>query len=136
MKHGVDARTTRERARTARAGAHRVVRAVGESQLRPGGRGGAQAVTEGANTTAIASFIGFAVKKPREWFDTVEGDEGFELTKAVFAENASFFEKRIAPMFAELVKSNGSDPTGEALSPDSSAPVSQETKSTDQPSIN
>lgn len=44
--------------------------------------------------------LGFFVGKPREWFDTMDNDEGLALLNAVFEVNADFFKRRVLPLFA------------------------------------
>lgn len=46
----------------------------------------------------LMEFVAFATGRPRKWLDTVPGDEGFALTKAVFDANIDFFNRRILPM--------------------------------------
>lgn len=50
---------------------------------------------------ALIQFFAFSVNKPRDWFDTLPGDEGFALAKAILEENADFFVRRILPMLNE-----------------------------------
>lgn len=66
--------------------------------------------------TALSFFIG----KPREWFDTLENDEGLEILNAVFEVNADFFSRRVLPMFAPAAPA--APPTG-AMSSESSSPL-------------
>ncbi len=53
---------------------------------------------------ALIEFVGFAIGKPRAWFDTLGGDDGIALTKAVFETQADFFVARIAPMLGLAIK--------------------------------
>jgi len=69
---------------------------------------------------ALVEFVAFCIGKPRPWFNTLPGDDGFELTKAVFEENASFFAKRIRPKLEQMGIAN--PPIGEESSPISSEP--------------
>jgi hypothetical protein len=75
----------------------------------------------------LLEFVGFAAGKPREWFDTIQADEGIALARAAFQVNASFFVQRIAPSLGLAVQPAG----GEQLSPASSEPTTPETKSTE-----
>ncbi len=68
---------------------------------------------------ALLEFVAFAVNKPRDWFDTMGGDDGIALAKAVFEVNGDFFVKRIAPTLGVAVL----PATGAPLSPDSSQPA-------------
>jgi hypothetical protein len=79
---------------------------------------------------ALIDFVGLCVGKPRDWFDTLPGDEGIRLTKAVFEINSDFFNARILPMLQAMGVVN----PGAASSPISSEPVIAETTSTDTPS--
>lgn len=54
-----------------------------------------QVMDEGGE--ALIDFVGFAIGKPRAWFDTLDGDDGIALTKAVFEANSSFFSKKLMP---------------------------------------
>lgn len=69
---------------------------------------------------ALLQFFAFAIGKPRDWFDTLDADEGLALAKAIFEENIDFFVRRIQPMLSEmgLVKVS-KDPVGEQLLQDS-----------------
>jgi hypothetical protein len=83
---------------------------------------------------ALLEFVGFAIGKPRAFFDTLGGDDGIALTKAVFEVNTDFFVRKIAPMLGLAIKPTPVDPApadGAASSPDSSpadtlAPTSTE----------
>jgi uncharacterized protein (UPF0264 family) len=66
---------------------------------------------------ALIEFVAFAVGKPREWFDDMDGDEGIALTKLVFEVNGDFFVQRIAPRLGLAVQSAASQETGEQSSP-------------------
>lgn len=88
-----------------------------------------QLIEEGGE--ALIAFLGFCIAKPREWFDAVPGDEGFELTKAVFEANADFFSKRILPMLQKMGVAN--PPTGDVSSPVSSEPAIAGTTSSATP---
>lgn len=66
------------------------------------------------------NLLMFALKKPREWFDTIAGDDGYKLLFAVFQENADFFVKRILPMFGLVA---GPQQVGEQSPPPSSEPA-------------
>ncbi len=46
---------------------------------------------------ALIQLFSFALKKPREWFDTLPGDEGIALAQAFFEENSDFFVKKVLP---------------------------------------
>jgi hypothetical protein len=67
----------------------------------------------------LLEFVAFAVAKPREWLDTLDADEGVELTKTVFEVNSSFFVSRIAPKLglAVQVSPETSAETGAPSSP-------------------
>jgi hypothetical protein len=62
--------------------------------------------------------LGFFVGKPREWFDTLDNDEGLALLNAVFEVNADFFSRRVLPLFAQATPA---DPQDGATSLESSA---------------
>jgi hypothetical protein len=70
---------------------------------------------------SLLLFIAFAISMPRQWFDTLDGDDGIALTKAVFEVNGDFFVRRIAPMLGMSIQP--SPQTGAASSPDSSPPA-------------
>jgi hypothetical protein len=66
----------------------------------------------------------FALGKPREWFDTIPGDDGYKLLFAVLQENSDFFTKRILPMFGLTAKASPQIlETGAPSSPASSEPA-------------
>ena len=72
---------------------------------------------------ALIQFFSFAIGKPRDWFDTLPGDEGFRLANAIFQENSDFFVRKIMPLLAEMGLMN-MEPTitpGAPLSPSSTA---------------
>ncbi len=70
---------------------------------------------------ALVEFVGFAVGKPRAWFDTLGADDGIALTRAAFEVNGDFFVKRVAPMLGMSVGAPA--PTGAPSLPDSSPPA-------------
>ena len=79
----------------------------------------------------LMNALGFFVGKPREWFDTLEMDDGLRLMQAVYEVNADFFRVRVLPMFA---KAAAVDPqTGATSSEPSSAPATTEATSTATP---
>lgn len=69
---------------------------------------------------ALILFVAFAASKPREWFDSLGGDDGIALTRAVFEVNGDFFVKRIAPMLGLAIQPTDPAQDGAALSPASS----------------
>jgi hypothetical protein len=68
---------------------------------------------------ALILFLAFAIGKPRKWFDTLPGDEGFALARAVFEENADFFVRRILPMLQAAGLAGPAAKDGDPSSPDS-----------------
>lgn len=79
-------------------------------------------------TEEIINLIALAIGKPRDWFDSLDADEGLELTGAVLGVNLSFFIQRIAPTIQSAAKrvtaglslpSPTSQPTESAASTDS-----------------
>ena len=78
----------------------------------------------------LMSFLAFAIKKPRKWFDTLMGDDGISIVQAVFEENAIFFKLRILPLLQRAGLMNPTETTGEPLSPVSSEQTTAEEKST------
>jgi hypothetical protein len=61
---------------------------------------------------ALIQFFAYAIGKPRDWFDTLPGDEGFALAEAILKENADFFVQRIMPLLTAsglLTASTGPD---------------------------
>ncbi len=80
---------------------------------------------------SLLEFIGFSIGKPRAWFDTLGGDDGIALAKAVIEVNGSFFVQKVGPklglMLAPTVQPAAA---GAALSPDSSPAATAETTST------
>lgn len=90
-----------------------------------------QVMDEGGE--ALLEFVAFAIGKPRVFFDTLGGDDGVALTKAVFEVNGNFFVARIAPMLglaavqpvAPVVAQDGAP-----SSPDSSATATAAATST------
>ncbi len=77
----------------------------------------------------LLAALGFFVGKPREWFDTLENDEGLALLNAVFEVNADFFSRRVLPMFAQAAPA-ADPPTGAMSSESSSQPATAEPTST------
>ena len=86
-------------------------------------------VMDEAGETLI-EFVAFGAGKPRVWFDTLGGDDGIALTRAVFEVNGDFFIRRIAPTIGFAVQPETMPADGVASSPDSSAPATAETAST------
>lgn len=68
----------------------------------------------------LLAALGFFVGKPREWFDTLDNDEGLALMNAVFQVNKDFFTRRVLPLFAPATPAD--QPTG-ANSSQSSSPA-------------
>lgn len=54
----------------------------------------------------LLEFLAFAVGKPRAWFDTVGGDDGIALAKAVFEVQSDFFVRKIAPALGMTIKAD------------------------------
>lgn len=72
---------------------------------------------------ALLAFFAFCLGKPREWFNTVPADEGFELAGAILKENQDFFVQKVLPKLADLgwTKTVLTDTVGDTSSPNSSA---------------
>jgi hypothetical protein len=51
---------------------------------------------------ALMEFFAYAIGVKRDWMDTLPGDEGLVLAKAIFEENADFFVRKILPTLNEL----------------------------------
>lgn len=68
----------------------------------------------------LLAALGFFTGKPREWFDTLDNDEGLALLNAVFEVNADFFSRKVLPMFAQAAPQ--SQPIG-AMPSESSSPA-------------
>ena len=47
---------------------------------------------------ALLKFFAFAINKPRDWFDTLPGDEGVALAQAILAENKDFLSRKVLPL--------------------------------------
>ena len=77
----------------------------------------------------LLAALGFFVGKPREWFDTLDNDEGMALLNAVFEVNADFFSRRVLPLFAPVAAA-AEPQTGATSSASSSVPDTPETAST------
>jgi hypothetical protein len=69
---------------------------------------------------ALMKFFAFAIGKPREWFDTLPGDEGIELAQAILEENKRFFIQKVLPLIKLDGLFKGTPADGAASSPDSS----------------
>jgi hypothetical protein len=69
---------------------------------------------------ALVEFVGFAIGKPREWFDELGADDGIALTKAAFEVNGDFFARRVAPMLGMSIPRPAAA-TGEPSPADSAA---------------
>jgi hypothetical protein len=68
---------------------------------------------------AVFEFVAFAIRKPRPWMDTLQGDDGIAVTKKVLEVNADFFARKMAPMLGfEIPASPESAATGEPSLPD------------------
>lgn len=78
---------------------------------------------------ALLAFVAFATGKPREFFDTLGGDDGIALTRAVFEVQGDFFVQRIAPMLGLVIQPPAAA-DGAASSPASSPAVTAGTAST------
>jgi hypothetical protein len=59
-----------------------------------------RAITEGAED--VLACLAVATGKPREWFDTIEIDDGINLLKAVVNVNEEFFKKKLLPLVPSL----------------------------------
>lgn len=59
-----------------------------------------RAFTEGGESVIACLVI--ATGKPREWFDTLEMDEGVALLTAVIKTNSDLFEKKILPLIGQM----------------------------------
>ncbi len=70
----------------------------------------------------LIEFLAFAINKPIEWFDEIEGDEGLLLMETVFAENANFFAKRMMPIIQKLMGAASPSLPQETSPQDSSEP--------------
>lgn len=82
---------------------------------------------------ALIDFVGFAIGKPRGWFDTLGGDDGIALTKAVFETNGSFFLRKISPLLGLSIgqdQAPAAAADGVPSSPDSSPAATAATAST------
>jgi hypothetical protein len=66
---------------------------------------------------ALIEFLGFAIGKPREWFDDLDADEGIALARLVFETQGDFFVQRIAPKLGLAVQGSESPATGAESSP-------------------
>lgn len=86
-----------------------------------------QIVSEGGE--ALIELVAFSIGKPRKWFDTLPGDEGIALTKAVLEVNADFFVRKMAPILG-LAPETQSPLIGEQSSQDSLTPSTAEEIST------
>jgi hypothetical protein len=67
---------------------------------------------------AVFEFVAFALRKPRPWMDTLQGDDGVALTKLVLEVNSDFFAKRIAPLLGLAVQADQSPAAGAPSSSD------------------
>ena len=74
-----------------------------------------QVVAEGGE--ALIDLLAFIINRPREWFDTLDMDDGVTLTRKVFEVNIDFFAKRIAPMLPEAVTQAPTEQDGAPSSP-------------------
>lgn len=57
----------------------------------------------GSESEAIFELVGLAIKRPVEYFDTIDLDEGIRLVTALFEVNRDFFVRRVLPMVSEQV---------------------------------
>lgn len=81
---------------------------------------------------ALIEFVAYAInkdedqaaQKKRAWFDTLDGDDGIAITKAVFEVNGDFFARRIAPMLGLAIQQRqaGGGPSSPVSSPTATAP--------------
>ena len=112
-----------------------VIKAVGASGLLGGEKKElGQIITSGLDLFAVGgedllAFLAFAVRKPREWFDTMEADDGIRVLNAVFEANMDFFNRRVLPQLG--LQAAASD--GDSSSASSSQPVTDAPTSTDTP---
>ena len=59
--------------------------------------GGAMQIMADSGEDLIA-LCGYAINKPRDWFDNIGADDGIKLLRAVLMVNANFFRNRTVQM--------------------------------------
>lgn len=52
----------------------------------------------------LLELIGLGIGKSREWFDTLQGDDGITLTIAFLEVNIDFFTKKMMPQLSEAMQ--------------------------------
>jgi len=78
-------------------------------------------------TEPVIELISYAIKKDRAWFNTIQSDEGIDLTTAWFEVNRDFFVQRVLPRIAKMHSA------GTTSSPSSLEPATGEATSTVTP---
>ena len=53
----------------------------------------------------LIELVAFGIGKPREWFDTIEADEGMSLVISFIEVNGDFFIKRVLPSLNKNLES-------------------------------
>lgn len=74
----------------------------------------------------LLALVGFAIGKPREWFDGLSMDDGVALVRAAVEVNGDFFGRKVLPMLTGVAD-------GVMSSEPSSQPGTAEPTSTDTP---
>lgn len=78
---------------------------------------------------ALIDLLAVVLRKPREFFEDVDLEGLFLLTKAAFEQNRSFFDKRLKPLLGAWLP--GANKAGAPSTPASSEPATPETASTE-----
>ena len=108
-----------------------VVKALRES----GALGGAGSVIDmigswvdilAAGGEDMLTLVGFAVGKPREWFDALSMDDGVALVRAVVEVNGDFFGRKVLPLLA-AAQEGGATSSAFSSQPATDAPTSTDT---------
>lgn len=70
-------------------------------------------ISEGGDN--LYDILAISARKPRDWVDELEAEDGIKLLAGTFAVNKDFFTKRVAPMFPKKLKENLTEISPEIL---------------------
>ena len=81
--------------------------------------------TVAAGGEDLLALVGYAIDKPRDWFDALSMDDGVALVRAVVEVNGDFFGRRVLPML--IAQEDGEKSSPSSSQPGTDAPTSTAT---------
>ena len=73
----------------------------------------------------LLALVGYAIGKPRDWFDLLSMDDGVAIVRAVVEVNGDFFARKVLPMLGML--EDGAKSSASSSQPGTAAPTSTDT---------